>query len=156
MIKRIIGIALPVALLDQGMKLFIRQRPLGQTLFEIPNLIAITPCMNTGAAFSLFSGRTALLVLGTSMLLLALCLYVAKAMHLTPIAQMAFGCVIGGGIGNWIDRMVYGSVTDYIRLLMIDFPIFNLADIAITGGVAILLILLMAGRIEDSAHGAED
>lgn len=148
--------ALPVVMLDQGMKLLIRQRPLGQTLLEIPNLIAIIPCVNTGAAFSLFSGRTALLVLITSVLLLALCLYAAKAMHLTPIAQMAFGCVLGGGIGNWMDRVVYGSVTDYIRLLMIDFPIFNLADIAITGGVAILLILLMAGRIEDRTHGAED
>lgn len=156
MTKRIMGIALPVVLLDQGMKLFIRQRPLGQTLFEIPNLIAITPCVNTGAAFSLFSGRTALLVPVTSVLLLALCIYTAKAMHLTPIAQMAFSCVLGGGIGNWIDRMMYGSVTDYIRLLMIDFPIFNLADIAITGGVAVLLILLMAGRIEEGAHGAED
>ena len=58
--------------------------------------------------------------------------------------------MIGGGVGNLIDRIAYAGVTDYIRLLLFDFPIFNLADMAITGSIAVLLILLLTGRLEET------
>ena len=53
-------------------------------------------------------------------------------------------------MGNLIDRIAYAGVTDYIRLLLFDFPIFNLADMAITGSIAVLLILLLTGRLEET------
>ena len=49
-------------------------------------------------------------------------------------------CVVGGGLGNMVDRLARGSVTDFIATAFIDFPVFNVADIAVTCGIAISLI----------------
>lgn len=159
MIKMWIGIGLPVAVLDQAIKMVIRQKEMGAELFRIPGIIAITPCFNTGAAFSLFSGKTVLLAVLSGLLLLAICRYAIRSMHWPRMAQAALGCVIGGGIGNLIDRLAYGGVTDYIRLLFLDFPVFNVADMAVTGGIAVLMVLLLTGSIEETTgegHGSEN
>ena len=142
------SLGVPVAAADQAIKAVIRRQAQGRTLFEIPGVVAITPSFNTGAAFSLFSGNAVLLAAVSSALLLALCIYAGRNMRLTRAAQAALCVMIGGGVGNLIDRIVYGGVTDYIRLLLFDFPVFNLADIAITGSIAVLLILLLTGRLE--------
>ena len=79
-------------------------------------------------------------------------------MRLTRTAQTAICCMIGGGVGNLIDRIVYAGVTDYIRLLLFDFPVFNLADIAITGSGVVLLILILMGKLEQTTgeeHGSD-
>ena len=71
-------------------------------------------------------------------------------MRLTKAASLACMTLIGGGVGNLIDRILFGGVTDYIHLLFLDFPIFNLADIAITCSVFVLILLLMTNRLEES------
>lgn len=152
------GICVPVIAADQIIKAYIRQQTPGKTLFALPGLVAVTPSFNTGAAFSLLSGRPALLAAVSAVLLIALFLYVSRRMQLTGAAQTALCLVIGGGVGNLIDRIVYAGVTDYIRLLLFDFPVFNLADMAITGGVAALFVLLFAGRLEEATgdkHGSD-
>ena len=151
-------IGVPVATADQVIKAVIRRQMQGQTLFEIPGFVAITPSFNTGAAFSVLSGQPVFLAAVSAALLLALCIYTRRAMHLTRAAETALCFMIGGGAGNLIDRIAYAGVTDYIRLLLFDFPIFNLADVAITGSIAALLILLMTGRLEYTTgeeHGSD-
>ena len=155
MMKKLMRIGVPVAAADQAIKAVIRRYAQGQTIFEIPGVVAITPSFNTGAAFSLLSGRPILLAAVSSALLLALCVYADRKLRLTRAAQTALCWLVGGGMGNLIDRIVYAGVTDYIRLLLFDFPVFNLADIAITGSIAVLLILLLTGRLEKTA-GEED
>ncbi|MGN0990237.1 MAG: signal peptidase II [Candidatus Ventricola sp.] len=157
MIKKMMHISVPVAAADQLIKAYIRCKPQRKTLFEIPGIAAITPSFNTGAAFSLLSGQTVFLAVLSAVLLLVLCVYLNRALHLSRAAQTSLCFLIGGGVGNLIDRIVYGGVTDYIRLLPIDFPIFNLADIAVTGSVAALLMLLFTGRLEKTTgeeHGS--
>lgn len=55
---------------------------------------------------------------------------------------VSLSVLLGGGIGNLIDRVIWGGVTDYIRLLFIRFPVFNFADICITVSVAVLSVLI--------------
>ena len=150
MTKKLMRIGFPVVAADQTIKAVIRCQTLGQTIFEIPGVVAITPSFNMGAAFSLLTGQPMLLAVISAVLLLAFCLYVARRIRLTRAAETALCCLIGGGVGNLIDRIAYAGVTDYIRLLLFDFPVFNLAVMAITGSIAVLLILLLTGRLEET------
>ena len=81
-------------------------------------------------------------------LLCAILVVMTRYIHLTRPARTALACLLGGGIGNLIDRLIYGGVTDYIHLLFIDFPVFNLADIAITLSFSALLYLMITKRLE--------
>lgn len=156
MIKKLLCISLPVAVLDQLVKTWVRAQPLGTAMFSIPGVLEIVPSRNTGAAFSLLSGHAAALAVFSAVLIVLLCAYVRRALHLTQAAKMALYVLIGGGAGNLLDRALFGGVTDYIRLLLFDFPIFNLADIAITASVAVLIGLLLTGKLEKyrgESHG---
>lgn len=146
--RRLCGISVLIAALDQAIKTIVRLYPPGAVILEMPGLLAITHSANTGAAFSLFAGHTALLAAVSAALLGAVCAYACLRLRLTRAAQTALACLLGGGLGNLIDRIAFSGVTDYIRLLFLDFPIFNLADIAITASVALLMALTLTGRLE--------
>ena len=139
-----------IAGMDQWIKSWIRSLPEGIAFFRLSGCFELVPSVNTGAAFSILSGNN-LLLISVAVLLLFACLYIRKVFHLTIPAVLAFQFLIGGGIGNLIDRIWFGSVTDYIRLLFLEFPIFNLADIAITCSVFVLILLLITNRLEESA-----
>lgn len=144
---------------DQGIKYYVRQLPRGEVFFCIPGFVELVPSANTGAAFSLLSGHTFFLAGISACLLAGLLIYLKRAMHLTSFAEILSLILIGGGIGNLIDRLFFGSVTDYIRILLFRFPIFNLADIAITCSVFGLIVLMITGKLEiDSgeSHGTDD
>jgi len=143
-------ISVGIILLDQGLKSLVRKTEPGSILAEISGVISVSHTVNSGAAFSMFSGQTIGIAVLSMILMTALCMYAYKNLHLTAPAKVALSCMIGGGIGNLIDRIVYQGVTDYIKLLWIDFPVFNLADIAITVSVAAMFILLIIGRFEES------
>lgn len=134
---------------DQALKTLIRRAPLGATLFEVPGIVQIVHCANTGAAFSMLSGHTALVML-ISLVLLAALMALLTRMRLTRTAARTLALLLGGGLGNLIDRIRLGSVTDYIRVLFVDFPVFNLADILITLSVGALMVLGLADKMEES------
>lgn len=152
-------VVLAVAALDQLIKAFVRMLPTGEVFFEIPGLFSLVNCLNTGAAFSLLSGHT-LLLLVISMALLALIWgYATRKMKLSVMGRIAVSCLVGGGMGNLLDRMLYFGVTDYILLRFVDFPVFNLADVVITASVALLFVLLLSDRLEEPLedhHGSDD
>lgn len=152
-------LALFVATADQFVKVHVRGIPLGEVFFEIPGLVSLMHCVNTGAAFSMMAGHPFLLAAFSLVLLAFVWMYAAKRMRLTVPAMMALSCLIGGGLGNLMDRVLRAGVTDYIRLQFIDFPVFNLADVAITGSIAVLLILLATDTLEkpsEDGHGSDD
>lgn len=151
-------IAIAVAVLDQMIKAYVRSFPLGESILEIPGILSFTHCVNTGAAFSMMAGYTAVIAVFSIGLLAGIGMYAVRNLHLTMPAWMAVACLAGGGIGNLLDRLLYSGVTDYIRLQFIDFPVFNLADIAITGSVSVLLILLASDTLEiptEDEHGSD-
>lgn len=146
--KKNILFSLFLIILDQIIKAFVRRVPEGGVYFRLSGLLELTHVTNTGAAFSLFSGSPVFLTLISVMLLLALCMFLFRSLRLTNSARTAAFCLLAGGAGNLLDRMIFGGVTDYIRLLPIRFPVFNFADILVTGSILTLMILLLFGKLE--------
>jgi signal peptidase II len=109
--------------------------------------INLVDVRNTGVAFSLFSGGGALVLVFTFVALAALVAYFAIRPD-RPGLWLPTGLLVGGAIGNLIDRLVHGAVTDFIKLPF--WPAFNIADMAITFGVLALLYVLEGGRRDDS------
>jgi len=146
-------IAITIVLLDQLIKSYVRSCPQGEPFFEICGLFSLVHCTNTGAAFSLLTGRTMLLTLLSAALLSAIVAYASRQMNLSEAGWIALEGIVGGGVGNLLDRLIFSGVTDYIHLLFWDFPVFNLADAAITCSAAALMVLLVTDKLEAAVEG---
>ncbi len=107
----------------------------------IDNFLYITNCHNKGAAFSLFSGNTMFLILITLIILYIIYKNISNKENIKLITAISYGLLLGGIIGNLIDRVLYGYVIDFIDFVIFkyDFPIFNVADIAICIGAFMLI-----------------
>lgn len=136
------AVAAVVVALDQGSKALVRD---GLELGERHDLIAgvkLVNVRNSGIAFGFLSGGGALLVVGTAVALLALVFFFVTHTG-RPLVWLPTGLLLGGAVGNVIDRARDGSVTDFVKFP--HFPAFNVADIAITVGV-LALIYVLEGR----------
>lgn len=107
-------------------------------------------CLNSGAAFSKLSGKTIFLIVITSAVILWLIfLMVTKRVHRT-VYLVAISLILGGGIGNLIDRIFNdGKVIDFIDVRIINFPIFNFADICAVCGAGLLLLTVIIDEIKE-------
>ena len=127
--------------LDQITKYWMVQTfSLGQTLPLLPGIFHFTYVTNTGAAFSLLSGKVEWLrwlSLGVSLVLIALALF-GPTLNLWD--QLGYGLILGGAMGNGIDRFVLGYVVDFLDFRLINFAVFNVADSFISIGIVCLLI----------------
>lgn len=121
---------------DQLLKYWVvRHLEIGQSAAFLPGLVRLTRLHNTGAAWGSFSGSTALLTAVTAVLLVAVAWLVLKKVIRHPLGLCAAMLVLGGGIGNMIDRICRGYVVDMFDLEFMDYPIFNLADCFVVVGV---------------------
>ena len=121
---------------DQLLKYWVvRHLEIGQSAAFLPGLVRLTRLHNTGAAWGSFSGSTALLTAVTAVLLVAVAWLVLKKVIRHPLGLCAAMLVLGGGIGNMIDRIYRGYVVDMFDLEFMDYPIFNLADCFVVVGV---------------------
>ena len=115
--------------------------PVG-SLEVLPGIVELRYCLNDGMAFSMLAGKQGLLIGVTSVMLVAVLvmLFVRKM----PLAErIAWTLVLGGGVGNLIDRVLNGVVVDYINVLFMHFAIFNFADICVCVGVGLLMLVLL-------------
>ena len=121
-------------------------------ILQWDGMFALRYVRNSGAAFSLFSAHTTLLSVFTGLFLLVglVILFSGKIRH--ALLRVALVLVLAGGIGNWIDRVRFGFVTDYIEPLFMQFAVFNFADILITVGATLLVVWLVV----DSIHGKKE
>ncbi|HAC62952.1 MAG TPA: signal peptidase II [Cyanothece sp. UBA12306] len=134
-------VALVGLILDQVTKYWVVQSfdTLGQTLAIWPGVFHFTYVINTGAAFSFFTGGASWLrwlSLGVSLGLMSLAWWGGR-MKLTE--QLGYGFILAGALGNGIDRFLFGYVVDFLDFRLIQFPVFNLADILINLGILFLL-----------------
>ena len=113
-----------------------------QSISIIKDFFSITFAKNTGVAFSFLEGKVPLIIIMTSIVIILILKYI-KSTNPDKYETICYGLIIGGAIGNLIDRIIYGYVIDFLdfNLLGYPFPIFNLADTAIVIGIFILLIL---------------
>ena len=107
----------------------------GQSAPLLPGVVQLTRLHNTGAAWSSFSGKTGLLAVVTIVLMLAVAWLLVKKIVRHPLGVTAGVLILGGGIGNVIDRVCRGYVVDMFDLQFISYPIFNLADCFVVAGV---------------------
>ena len=115
-------------------------KPIG-TFKIIDGVFQLSYRQNTGAAFSILEGQQLFFIITTGILLLIIAyLLVANVVQSFP-AACALACVFGGGVGNLIDRINTGYVVDMFDFCLINFAVFNVADIFITCG-SILFILI--------------
>ena len=130
-----------IVLLDQFSKLIALNRlNLEGSINIIPKLLNFTLVKNTGAAFSLFSNSTNLLTIISilaSVLIITVILKFSPKSHWNSTGPIY---LLGGTLGNGIDRFTKGYVIDFLELVPIDFPIFNIADISIN--IAIICFLI--------------
>ena len=108
----------------------------------IPGVLELRYFLNDGMAFSMLAGKQKLLIAATSLMLLGV-LWMLFARKLTPLERVAWTLVLGGGIGNLIDRIATGVVVDYINVLFMHFAIFNFADICVCVGVGLLMVWVL-------------
>ena len=120
--------------------------PLGTESPAIDHFIWITHIQNSGAAFGIAPFGSVFFLLVSIVVALALVAYVATQRVAGPIAGL-LGLVFGGTVGNGYDRLFHGSVTDFVALHW--WPVFNVADSAISVGVALLVLSSLVRRKAD-------
>ena len=109
----------------------------------LPGVLELRYVLNDGMAFSMLSGRRWLLLGGTGAIL-AVLLLMLFFRRMPRLERLTWVLVLGGGVGNFIDRARSGVVVDYLNFQFISFPVFNFADVCVTVGVALLVLLLAA------------
>lgn len=130
------GLAALITLsMDQGLKTLLKNadQPL------IPGVIKLLGIRNTGVSFGLLAGYPETVALITLALILLADLFLRR-MRLGGLGALGAGLMLGGALGNLLDRLIYGAVVDYLKLLFMDFPVFNLADVAILLGAGLLVL----------------
>jgi signal peptidase II len=156
-LRLLLCITLPILALDQLSKLYISSHlVLHQDIVLIPNWLDITYTLNPGAAFSLFAAMPAwfrssfLLMLAAGAIVVLLLLMVRDSR--LSLSSVALAMILAGAIGNLIDRLWRGPVVDFILMhyYAYNWPVFNVADSAITIGV--VLILLATLQSSDSTN----
>ncbi|WP_059105793.1 signal peptidase II [Shouchella shacheensis] len=132
-----------IILLDQFTKWVVSKRMENrESIPVIENVFHITSHRNAGAAFGILQGHLWLFVLITLIVVGVSIFYLHRTMHKNPIMAWGLTLVLGGAIGNFIDRILFGEVVDFLDVYIFtyNFPIFNIADIALT--LAFLLVLV--------------
>ena len=153
-------IAAGVVLLDQLTKwLVVRYlEPIG-TVPLIENALHFTYVENTGAAFGMMKDSRWIFMVVSSVAIVVLIVLIAKYASESRFASISVAMILGGGIGNMIDRVRIGYVVDFIDFRLIDFAVFNVADSFVTVGACLLILhlileLVHEGRAQNAAKAA--
>ena len=153
-ISLVVGAVLVI--IDQIIKYFVSAylQPVG-SVSVIDNIFSLTYVENKGVAFGMFSDMRWIFVALTSILLVIISFYMFKKRPKGKFFYVCAALIIGGGIGNLIDRIFYGYVIDYLSLSFFP-PVCNFADYCITAGTIMLVIyLLFFSDILDSSKKAK-
>jgi signal peptidase II len=138
-VLRVAALAIAVVAVDQGTKALARAgiaRGEKDPVFPFLELVNVR---NRGVAFGFLSDGGAIVAVVTGAALLALLVFFALNVR-RPLVWLPVGMLLGGAVGNLIDRIAEGAVTDFLKIPA--WPAFNIADIAITFGVLALLYVL--------------
>jgi signal peptidase II len=129
-------VAAVVAIIDQLFKMWIVQSiELGGQMALIPKVIHLTYVKNTGAAFSLMDDMPTLLLIITGICIIGIIIFISMA-KLNTFGKITAGLILGGAIGNVIDRILFGYVVDMFEVEFMEYAVFNIADCCIViGGI---------------------
>lgn len=153
--KKFISISLLAVIIDQLVKIVVSNNMLINTPIKIiNNFFYLTYVTNKGAAWSILNGSRLLLIFLAIMALIAIYIFFIRNQKLKTIEYITYGLLVGGIIGNLIDRVIYGYVIDYLDFYIFnyDFPIFNIADICIVVSVGLLILQTLKGGKYDNSR----
>ena len=150
---KILIYAFYIILIDQVTK-FLVLFSLGfeKSINIIPSLLSLTLVKNKGAAFSLFSNATTFLTITSIFASLVLITLIYKSPPRSYWNSIGVAYLLGGTIGNGLDRLFKGFVLDFLEIVPINFPIFNIADIAIN--IAIICFILDLISTKDQSRNS--
>ncbi len=157
----ILSVALACIAADQWSKQWAKATLIvGNSKSFIPGFLNLTLTSNPGAAFSLGSDHGQIMGIVATILTIAILAWIIKSIcSSTPpraVEQVGMGCLIGGAIGNLIDRYSQGQVTDFLDFAFVSFPVFNVADSLIDVGIGLLLISILCTAKESQDTAATE
>lgn len=115
----------------------------------IPGFLGLTNLHNDGAAWSMLEGKQWFFAIVSVIAIVAL-LYLMHWFRERPLVEISLALILGGTIGNFIDRLRFGYVVDMFQFLPVNFPVFNLADTYLTVGVIILIFIILLEKDDDN------
>lgn len=134
-------IALALVGIDQYIKyLTLENIALHEVKEFLPGLMSLTYIQNTGAAMSILEGKMMFFYIVTVIVIGSIVYMFYKYGKEQPLFSTALAFILGGAVGNFIDRLRFEYVVDMFKLEFINFPIFNFADAALTVGVILMMI----------------
>ncbi|MGG0237553.1 signal peptidase II [Bacillus rhizoplanae] len=143
-------IALFVIVIDQVSKwIIVKEMDLGESIPIIDNVLYITSHRNTGAAWGILENRMWFFYVITVIFVIFIVIYMQKFAKTDKLLGISLGLILGGAIGNFIDRVFRKEVVDFIHtyIFSYNFPVFNVADSALCVGVMLIIIqTLLEGK----------
>ena len=146
--KKILLISVIVLALDQLSKAIIDIiMQVGDSITVIKNFFSISYIQNNGAAWGIFSNKMAILIIISLIILIILYRYM-YTFKMNKRNILAFGLLVGGIVGNLLDRIIFGYVKDFLEfnILGYNFPVFNISDICIVSGIGLLIVAIIKGE----------
>lgn len=116
----------------------------GQSVEVIPKIFHITLVLNTGTVFGLFKDRNQFFIVASFIVIALIVIYVWFGKNRDLVILSALGLILGGAIGNLIDRLVFGYIIDFLDFRI--WPVFNIADSSITVGAGTLILKLFLSK----------
>lgn len=153
LLLRLFLTALAVFAADYGSKLYIKSKmAIYDEIVVIPRVFSITHIENPGAAFGMLANQRWLFIVVTIVVIGLVVAYARQLAGTKSAAIYALGMMLGGAIGNFLDRLRTGLVTDFLEIK--GFPVFNVADSFITIGVGLFILLMWRETPGDAAPDA--
>jgi len=144
-ILKVLALSSLVVIVDRLTKyLLFRNLSEGKSVRVVPGLFHITLVLNSGAAFGLFKGRSVFFMVSSVLVIALIFLYLWRGSCREILVMTALGLILGGAVGNLIDRVLFGYVIDFLDFRI--WPVFNIADASITIGACILAIRLIFNK----------
>ncbi|TFB23279.1 lipoprotein signal peptidase [Filobacillus milosensis] len=145
-------LTLIIVFLDQLTKWTVtRSMDLYESIEVIPGFLSITSHRNSGAAWGILEGQMWLFYIVTVIVIGVLIYYMNLYKDSYPGLMIGFAFILGGAIGNFIDRILFQEVIDFIDVYIFnyDFPIFNIADSALTVGVVLFIVFMLIDEMKN-------
>ncbi len=146
----LISIILGSVLVDQIVKIIIDSTmAVGQTVPVIEDVFHLTYVQNRGAAFGMLANNRWVFMIISTVAIAAMSVYLFKFCTESMLTKTGFALIIGGGIGNMIDRIILGYVIDMIDCRFIDFYVFNIADSCVCVGAGIVALGFILSAVKE-------
>lgn len=147
-------IAVAVIVLDQITKVIVRNGlAIGETVDFIPWFINFTHIENEGAAWGMFSEHRWVFMILSSVAIVGITVFLCMNYRRSRLLNTGLAMVLGGGIGNMIDRIAFGKVTDFLQFTFVDFPVFNAADSFVCIGAAVIAVYVIFFELKNGDDG---